>query len=402
MTVLASAVGRKTSGTAAQSLPDDQAKVIDLLNRISPIDGGQRGIWTLPSPGAAYHPPAELVRAIKVFQQRWVATGEVKKVDGVVDPNGATIGQLDAKAGAAPPTPIGPGGTDPSDFDGITITRISQATTPYIQTPSVLGPILNGVPIQTMSILGGCFLFIFKVEKDGHRYWVGAAVPPLTVDYTKIQVFLHATPQQAGVKASDYHSFKGDWETRMTGYLTRGGTQLSAARNMPLLVPFMVDAAMSADSPANVFATRPIATLNALMTATRREMATRVPIVPFDGAVKVAKLGVTSFSSGIHFLRAFITQFGGSGVIAETIDLDSRWIVAERTKPWVRASNAKASWYAQWSPAGAPAGMHYPPAPPGFFYAPGDKLMKTGLERTAHAVLGFDGYYQAMLKSSLI
>jgi hypothetical protein len=261
---------------------------------------------------------------------------------------------------------------------------------------------LNGVPLQALRIVGGWFDFIFKVEKDGHRYWVGVAAPPLTVDFTKIQVFLHATPQQAGVKVSDYHDFTGDWKTRMASYLTRGGTQLSAARTMLLVVPFMIDAATKSDSPANVFATRSLATLNAIVTATRREIAELIPIVPFSGAIKVSKLGVTSFSSGIGFLRAFIAQFGGFGIIAETIDLDSRWIVAERTKPWVRAPNAKASWYSQWSPAGAPPEKHYPPAPPGFFYASAEKLLKTGLEKTAHATLGFDGYYQAMLKSSLI
>jgi hypothetical protein len=406
VTTLSSSVGRKSNGVAAQSLPADQEKVISLLDRISPIDGGQRGVWTRPAPGKAQQPPAALVTAIKAFQLRWIPTGEVKKVDGVVDPDGATLRQLDAKAGAS--IPVGPGGTDPNLVDGIVIEQINtQAGTPFMSSMQVLGPIFKDMPLSQITVAGAFFPFLFELRKDGHIYWVGVAAPPLTSDFTKAQVYLHPTPEQAGVATADYKKFKGGWRERMFNYVMRGGAQLSAIRSMLCIVPFMPDHARNPDSTLNVFATRPVETLNAIVTATHREMAKRIPIVGPRGLHKLSQIGVTSFSSGIAFMRMFIGKFGESGLIAETIDLDSRWIIAERKKNWVRASGARAVWIAQWAPPEAPRNPPpgyrpaYPPAPQiGFTYLSAQKLERTKAWKTdAHHTIGFHGYHWAMMNS---
>lgn len=407
MTDLSTAVGRANNGTAARSAPVDQRKVIDLLSRILPRDGGQSGLWQAPAPGKEYQPPPALVRAIKAFQLRWVPTGEVKKADGVVDPDGATLRQLDAKAGSSQ-VPIGPGGTDPNLVDGIVIEQINRkADAPYIDSMQALGPIFKDLPLTQITVAGAFFPFLFELRKDGQIYWVGVAAPPLTSDFTKAQVYLHPTPEQAGVATADYKKFKGGWRERMFNYVIRGGIQLSAIRPMLCIVPFMPDHAQNADSTLNVFATRPVETLNAIVTATHREMAKRIPIVGPSGLHKLNQIGVTSFSSGIHFMKMFIGKFGETGLVSETIDLDSRWIKAERKKNWVRITGVRAAWIAQWAPPEAPANPPpgyrptYPLAPKiGFTYLSAEKLTRTKSWSTdAHHTIGFHGYHWAMMNS---
>ena len=72
-----------------------------------------------------------------------------------------------------------------------------------INDPSLVAPHFKSVPAIDMS--GGspkefdCGAIIsellFKVQKDSSIFWVGAAVPLGTFDFTRTQVFFHPTVQ---------------------------------------------------------------------------------------------------------------------------------------------------------------------------------------------------------------
>jgi hypothetical protein len=78
----------------------DQQTVADLLAHIPQHAGGTLGLWPphvlfLGSPGQC---TGELGMAIWAFQERWQRTGELRVVDGVVDPGGSTLKALNTVA----------------------------------------------------------------------------------------------------------------------------------------------------------------------------------------------------------------------------------------------------------------------------------------------------------------
>jgi hypothetical protein len=78
----------------------DQHTVADLLAHIPQHAGGTLGLWPpqvlfLGGPGQC---TGELGMAIWAFQERWKRTGELRVVDGVVDPGGSTIKALNTVA----------------------------------------------------------------------------------------------------------------------------------------------------------------------------------------------------------------------------------------------------------------------------------------------------------------
>jgi hypothetical protein len=164
---------------------------------------------------------------------------------------------------------------------------------------------------------------LFETRKDGGIYWVGAAVPDGVSDFTKVQVFFHPTVLQKGVrhaKEEDYPTFTGGWRGSLQRYVAMQGGQLAGARRMPLIVPFMTMASYRGTAPAYMFATRPIETLNAIISAVRATTTGQ------SGSAAVAEMGVSSFSSGIEGMRLFIRTFGSTRLIKETTDFDGPWI----------------------------------------------------------------------------
>jgi hypothetical protein len=83
--------------------------------------------------------------------------------------------------------------------------------------------------------------------------------------------------------------------------------------------------------------------LNAIATAVR-DAAAPGPTDP----VKVTRMGVSSYSSGIGAMRLFIRTFGG-GLIAETTDFDGPFIRAE-PKVITRAPGAVGRVFSQIAP----------------------------------------------------
>lgn len=226
-------------------------------------------------------------------------------------------------------------------------TNAGDLTSPHAVTQMVISPLSAGSLFQEIPQTGTISEFLFEMRKDGGVYWIGAAVPAGTTDFTKTQVFFHPTVVQNGVvhaAEGDYPAFRGGWSGSLQRYVAMQGGQLAGMRLTPLIVPFMTMAATSGHAPAYMFATRPLETLNEIMTAVRDA------VVPgATGTVQVARMGVSSFSSGIGAMRLFIRAFGSSGLIAETTDFDGPFIRSE-PKVITRAPNAAGRVFSQVPP----------------------------------------------------
>jgi hypothetical protein len=161
----------------------------------------------------------------------------------------------------------------------------------------------------------------FRIEKNGAVFWIGACVPEGTADFTRAYVFFH--PDVMSPKdSSSYPSFTGPWPG-VSRYVFGQGIQLAAVRKMVLLVPFMTNESGANSATTNVFADRGLATLNEIMTGCQ------VAAGLGSNDVKLQRLGLSSYSSGINHLARFADVLGGSGLIKEMLDLDSGYM---RTK----------------------------------------------------------------------
>lgn len=88
----------------------DQAAVISLLASIPAAKGGKAEAWgTPPLAGPDGAIPPFVSNAIWDFQSWWKARGAFHNIDGVVDPGGHTLWQLNNLASGGPSIPSGPG-----------------------------------------------------------------------------------------------------------------------------------------------------------------------------------------------------------------------------------------------------------------------------------------------------
>ncbi|MDA7415739.1 hypothetical protein PGB34_05125 [Xenophilus arseniciresistens] len=310
--VLEKPVGLRMKLSQVANLSGDQEAIVRLLAGIPMESGGRPGL----SSGPRGQCPKELGLAIWDFQTRWLGKG-IKKRDGVVDPGGSTLAQLNLLSTGAAPL-IGPGGTDPTARAiEVSLESVNGQYGVVITNPVVANlsePVLREVPLALPVSLYRC-----KVRKNGRSFWIGAAVPVGTLDYTGVQLYFHPTPTNGGVVHAadpDYASFGGGWAGSIERYLPMIGGQLAGVRPMVLLTPFMTMAAMS-DGAANMFTEQGVEMLNAVMAALQRESNWTM------NAPDLQQIGVTSFSSGIEYLRRFISAVGPSGLIREVIELDA-------------------------------------------------------------------------------
>ena len=262
-----------------------------------------------------------------------------------------------------------------------------KVTQQVIVAPPAKGALLVEAP-QAASIRE----FLFEMKKDGHTFWIGAAVPDGTSDFSKVQVFFHPTVVQHDHKKvivhaaeKDYEAFGGGWSGSLQRYVAMQGGQLGGLRKTTLIVPFMTMAAFRGSAHSYMFATSARDTLNAIMTAVRNA------VVPGGGdPVHVARVGVSSFSSGIGAMRLFIAHFG-AGLIAETVDFDSPQIIGE-PKTITRAPGAPGRVYTQVAPP-------HPQA--GWFYFPKESFINIRTHRDAgpHGQIGWMMFYIATILS---
>lgn len=169
--------------------------------------------------------------------------------------------------------------------------------------------------------------FLLEVRKSGRVFWVGAVVPKGTKDFTRAQMYFHPTAKLADDR--DYREFKGGWAEIRANFIKLIGVQAAAAeRPAPLLLPFTKKSALQGNrrgglSDDNLFKDRPVQTLNAIMGALHRLVTGK------SAAVRLAKLGVASFSDGIKPMRIALSALQPSGIVKEVFDFDSPFIVNE-------------------------------------------------------------------------
>jgi len=92
---LSGPVGLRGRVTRVMNSNDDQQKVITLLSAIPLYYGGKKEDWEVPPlAGPTGVCPKILADAIWDFQSWWKRVGVFKNIDGVVDPGGNTLRQL--------------------------------------------------------------------------------------------------------------------------------------------------------------------------------------------------------------------------------------------------------------------------------------------------------------------
>lgn len=359
MTVLSGPVGLRDGVQPVLSLTSDQRKVIDLIWCISIADGGQMDAPAeMPEPGVNGQCDPTLAAAIMAFQKFWVMKGEFRKADGVVDRFGATLKKLDRLVAAPTPAP-----KQFRELDGIRIRQTLEAgfiaahdaSVDSIEPASVMHmmvpPLGRGMKLTQGKAEGKIHEFLFEIEKDGATFWIGAAVPQGTVDFTSAYVFFHP----ATIGNEGYKSFSGRW-LEVQRYVSMQGVQMAAVRQRTVIVPFMPVSAKSDSAKANMFASRGVNLLNVVMAEIQMQLGRTGA---FD---RLNRLGAASFSSGVDYMTRFLKVMGPSGMIAEVIDFDSAHMKASHTS--VPAMSGVAVW--QVTQASPPNGfrigwLHLPP-----------------------------------------
>jgi hypothetical protein len=379
--------------TPVMNAPDDQRKVIGLLWSIDPANGGMKSVSSAPSVGPRNHCGPELVAAISAFQTFWLRRGEFRVADGVVDPLGHTLRKLDALAGgvAPTPTPSAPG------FTGLKVLRFQQTlpggiagyTIPSIVPASVIPfrtPLAKKAALVEGAAGGSVFEFLFKIEKSGSIFWVGACVPAGTADFSRVYIFLHTDTISASDDAG-YAAFTGRWPTVRQRYVLPEGLQMAAVKAMPLIVPFMTNASHTNTSHTDLFADRGAETLNDIVSAIQ------ISLGQTGAQGSVQRVGVASFSSGVNHLFRFAQNLGTTGLIREQIDFDSAYmIVAHKKAPSLPGA---VNWMVSQSPP--PYGKH-----PHWLHLPVSAFRNVHTMRgDTHSQIGFMMFQTMMVLSVL-
>jgi hypothetical protein len=362
MTELSGPVGLRNGVTPVANAPSDQGKIIRLLWSIEPANGGMKGVSPPPAAGPAKRCAPALAAALAAFQAFWVSRGEFRVADGVVDPRGTTLRKLDALAGGVAPKPPGPtpGFTDlkvlrfqqtlPVQSGGFTIPSIAPASA----MPFLFAPVAKNATLMEAPAGGTVFDLLFKIEKNGTIFWVGACVPTGTADFSRAYIFFHPDTISSSDDAA-YPAFTGRWPTVRQRYVLPEGLQMAAIKAMPLIVPFMTNASRTNDARTNLFADRGVETLDDILAAIQ------ISIGQTGTFGSVRQVGVASFSSGVDHLARFATKLGASDLIREQIDFDSAFmVVAHKHAPNLPGV---VNWMVSQAPppfAGRPGWLHVP------------------------------------------
>lgn len=384
----------------------DQAKTIGLLAMIAAEQGGKKGAWMPPPPpGPNGQCPRGLADAIWDFQTLWNGKGVLRKPDGVVDPGGATLAKMNELATVTPagPPTLDPGAIVVQQAAPPQMTALQQVANVVVSIESVSDCLFEGMapgsippgtprpPFVEGTLLAEIRQLLFRVFKGGRIFWVGAAIPKDTADFTRAQLYFHPTVINGGnvvAKDGDYESFGGGWTGQLYRYVPMQGGQLAAVAPIPLLVPFTTMAALRGGAD-NMFSDRPVETLQAVMDAIQREVAPTAP------PTKLAQIGVSSFSSGVSALRQFVSIFGGNGLIREINDFDSPYIISEHGGRLTHAAGAVSRVFAQTPPrSGART--------PGWITLPPPRWKRVLSYGSVHAKMGFMTYAAAMWSSPIV
>ena len=393
MTKLTNAVGVRNGVTQAANAPADQGKVIELLWRIDPGNGGMKGVTSAPVAGSPKNCRPELAVAIAAFQAFWLARGEFRVADGVVDPLGRTLAKLDAVAGGAAPPPAAPALV----FTDLKVLRFQQtlpaqsaslafpSIIPQSVMPFLFAPVAKNSMLAEAPAVGSVFEFLFKIEKNGATFWVGACVPAATTDFSSAYIYFHPdtiTPTDD----ANYRGFTGRWPN-VRRYVLSIGLQMAQIKAMPLIVPFMTNSSRANTAKTNLFADLGVETLDDILSAIQISMGrTAAP-----GSVQ--RVGVASFSSGVDHLFRFAQKLGTTGVIREQIDFDSPFmIVAHKNAPVLAGA---VNWVVSQNPPSFARAL-------GWLHLPSSAFAKINtLRNDTHSQIGFMMFQTMMILSAI-
>jgi hypothetical protein len=232
-----------------------------------------------------------------------------------------------------PPKPEAPGFTDlkvlrfqqtlPAVPGGFSYPAIEPASV----MPFLFTPVAKHAALLEGSANGTIFEFLFKIEKNGAIFWVGACVPAGTTDFSRAYIFFHPDTMSASDGAR-YPAFTGRWQTVQQRYVAPLGLQMAAVKAMPLIVPFMTNASRLNGALNNLFADRGAETLDDIISAIQ------ISLGQTSAQGSVRQIGVSSYSSGVDHLFRFAEKLGATGLIREQIDFDSAFMtVAHKSAP---------------------------------------------------------------------
>jgi hypothetical protein len=381
MEAITQAVGIRNGVTMMPNTDRDLETVTGLLDRISLLNGGTATTPRLWLKNNKTLLISQVTAAIVAFQTiNLVALQKLNRkavIDGAVDRDGSTIKLMNQLAAPIPDTI--------TQKNPPKLTAVHKVTNPIVR-PSVTVTPIASFRFVPDTLIAEIHEFLFEVRKAGSLFWVGAAIPKGTTDFTRVQVYFHPTVVNGGVvhaTDTDYKDFKGGWSRSIQRYVAMQGGQLAGAgRLMPLLVPFTTMAALV--SPAkNMFNDRPVETLNAIMAAIQSEITPHSSRKPM-----LSNVGVSSFSSGITALRLFLTAMSSSGLVKEIIDFDSPFIISE-PKQLTRSSGAVSKCFTQI--------LHRPEI--GWVTLTTDHFTAVRKFDSLHARIGWMMYHQAMINS---
>jgi len=197
---------------------------------------------------------------------------------------------------------------------------------------------------------------LFQLNAKVVPNWFGVAIPHGITDFTKVHIFFHPMPAQAGYVDADYFTKGGpsghEW-TRLFYYMERLGYQLDGvARNQIIIMPFLTNAA----TDTGIFLNNWFDIVTDILTDVRSAMGAD------DGSpLAISQLVVSSFSVGIVYsanFRASAPQL--SSYLAEVWDFDGLFSsIPKLSKDLVSTAQYTAVKYDQ-NPASGPSSYHVP------------------------------------------
>jgi hypothetical protein len=190
--------------------------------------------------------------------------------------------------------------------------------------------------------------FLFELQEEVVPKWFGVAVPPSVTDFTRVNIFFHPSPGQAGYQDSDYSTLAGKWPN-LFYYMERLGYQADAARqtganpNQIIVMPFLTSLATS----SWILPQRWMGLMTDTLTSARTLMGQA------GGQIALSEVVVSSFSVGFAYLEAFRSTAAGLGPLLSQIwDFDGY--------PKADSSNLVGSNALKYDLASEPGSIHLP------------------------------------------
>ena len=192
-----------------------------------------------------------------------------------------------------PPIPAISLGPVPGFHSG---TGLHQAARLLVDPTTVPGT----VPLQFAIRQTTVTTMLFALNEPVVPNWFGVAVPPGVTDFSKVHIFFHPIPGQAGYLDSDYPTKLGKWPQlfyymERLGYQVDGARQLGATPNQIVIMPFLTSAA----TDTGIFPAR----WKKIVT----DILTGVQILTGGGGppVTLSEVIVSSFSVGFTYSASF-------------------------------------------------------------------------------------------------